>query len=145
MKGVLAPDHIPKNKYQLRVTGLPPITFTAVSGLEEELETVDLPDRTTASGGNTKPIEFTARMPTHHVTERIAMENWFSECQDPVPESYKKIGTLIKQSISSLASVSYMLHGLYVCKRSTQDLEMENEGELDEIEWTFKADQIFPR
>lgn len=145
MKGVLAPDHIPKNKYQLLVRGLPPITFTAVSGLEEELETVDLPDRTAASGGNTKPIEFTARMPTHHATERVAMEAWFSECQDPVALSYKKIGTLVKLSISSLASVSYMLHGLFVCKRSTQDLEMENEGELDEIEWTFKADQITPR
>jgi len=145
VKGVLAPDHIPKNKYQLLIRGLPPITFTAVAGLEEELEAVDLPDRTKASGGNTKPIEFTARMPTHHVTERIAMETWFRECQDPVLPSYKKIGTLVKQSISSLATVSYMLHGLFLTKRGTQDLEMENEGELDEIEWTLSADQIIPR
>ena len=89
MKGVLAPDHIPKNKYELRVRGLPPITFTAVSGLEEELDKVDLPDRTGASGGNTKNGEFTARMPTHHTTERIALEAWFAECQDPVPRTYK--------------------------------------------------------
>jgi hypothetical protein len=145
VKGVLAPDHIPRNKYQLRVRGLPPITFTFVGGLEEELETVDLPDRTTASGGNTKPVTFTVRMPTHHVTERVAMENWFTECQDPVPRSYKKVGTLIKQSISSLASVTYMLHGLYISKRTTQDQEMENEGELDEIEWEMKADRLIPR
>lgn len=145
MKGVLAPDHIPRNKYQLLIAGMPPITFTFVSGLEEELEAVDLPDRTKASGGNTKPIEFTARMPTHHVTERIAMENWFAQCQDPVLPSYKKIGTLVKQSISSLASVSYVLQGLFLTKRGTQDQEMENEGELDEIEWTMSADRIFPR
>jgi hypothetical protein len=145
VKGVLAPDHIPKNKYQLRILGFPPITFTAVGGLEEELETVDLPDRTAASGGNTKYVEFTARMPTHHVTERIALENWFAQCQDPVPPAYKKIGTLVKQSLSNIGSVSYMLHGLFICKRATQDLEMENEGELDEIEWTFKADRIIAR
>lgn len=145
MKGVIAPDHIPKNKYQLLVSGLPPITFTAVGGLEEELETVDLPDRTRASGGNTKPVEFTVRMPTHHVTERIAMENWYAECQDPVLPTYKKVGTLVKQSISSLATVAYILQGLFVSKRATQDLEMENEGELDEIEWTMSADQIFTR
>lgn len=145
MKGVLAPDHIPKNKYQLMIRGLPPITFTAISGLEEELETVDLPDRTAASGGHTKYIEFTARMPTHHAAERQALENWFVECQDPVPQSYKKTATLLKQSISSLAQASYLMQGLFVCKRVTQDLEMENEGELDEIEWTFKCDVITPR
>jgi len=75
MKGVIHPDHIPRNKYQLLVDGMPDFTFLNVGNLEEELETVDLPDRTTASGGNTKPIEFTASIPTHHSEERIAMES----------------------------------------------------------------------
>lgn len=145
MKGAIQPDHIPKNKYKLKVVGLPEITFTFVSGLEEELETADMPDRTSASGGNTKYTEFTVRMPTHHAAERIAMENWFTESQDPVDPGYKKVGTLFKSSISGTASVSYLLHGLYVKKRATQDLEMSNEGELDEIEWTMSCDQIFPR
>lgn len=145
MKGAIFPDHIPKNKFQLIVAGLPSITFVQVSGLEEELETVDLPDRTTASGGNTKAIEFTARMPTHHTPERIALENWFAQCRDPVDPTYKKVGTLVKQSITGMNSVSYILQGMYPSKRSTPDLEMTNEGEEDELEWTFKADQIFPR
>ena len=145
MKGSIQPDHIPKNKYQLIIMGLPPITFTKVSGLEEELETVDLPDRTTASGGNTKAVEFTASMPTHHTSERIALENWYVQCRDPVSPAYKHVGSLVKQSLTGINLVTYVLQGLYPCKRSTPDVEMSNEGELDEIEWTFKADQIFAR
>ena len=145
MKGAIQADHIPKNKYKLKVVGLPEITFTYVGSLEEELENVDLPDRTSASGGNTKYTEFNVRHPTHHVAERIAMENWFTEGQDPVSPNYKKVGTLTKQSLSSMASASYLLQGLYVCKRVTPDLEMANEGELDELEWTMRCDQIFPR
>lgn len=145
MKGTIAPDHIPRNKYKLLVQGLPPITWTSVGSLEEELETVDIPDRTAASGGNTKPVEFNVKHPTHHPAERIAMENWFVEGQDPVSPQYKKIGTLIKTSISGLQSVTYILQGLFVCKRVTSELEMANEGELDELEWTMKCDQIFPR
>ena len=145
MKGSIQPDHIPKNKYVLTIIGLPPITFTKVSGLEEELETVDLPDRTVASGGNTKAVEFTVSMPTHHTPERIAMENWNLQCRDPVAPNYKKIGTLVKQSLTGINMVSYTLQGLFVKKRSTPDVEMSNEGELDELEWTMSADQIFAR
>ena len=145
MKGAIQPDHIPKNKYILKVVGLPTITFTFVGALEEELEKVTLPDRTNASGGNTKPTEFNVRHPTHHIAERIAMENWFVEGQDPVSPTYKKVGTLTKQSLSGMAIASYLLQGLFVWKRNTQDLEMENEGELDELEWAMSVDQIFPR
>jgi len=145
VKGAIQADHIPKNKYRLKVVGLPDITFTFVGSLEEELETVDLPDRTAASGGNTKYTEFNVRMPTHHVAERIAMENWFVEGQDPVSPNYKKVGTLTKQSLSSMAQANYLMQGLFVKKRMTPDLEMSNEGELDELEWTMCCDVIIPR
>jgi len=145
VKGAIAPDHIPRNKYKLKVVGLPEITFTFVGSLEEELEKVDMPDRTAASGGNTKSTEFNVRHPTHHFIERIAMENWFSEGQDPVFPTYKKVGTLLKRSISGFGIATYLLQGLWVWKRVTSDLEMENEGELDELEWSMSVDQIFPR
>jgi hypothetical protein len=145
MKGVIHPDHIPRNKYQLLVDGMPDFTFLTVGNLEEELETVDLPDRTTASGGNTKPIEFTAAIPTHHTEERDAMEAWYQEGQDPVDPGYKKTAILVKQSISEFQTVAYTLIGTYPCKRNTSELEMANEGELDQIEWTFKSDQIIAR
>ena len=145
MKGVLQPDHIPQNKYALFVQGLPPIIFTAVSGLEEELDKVSLPDRTFASGGRTKEFEFTVKQPTHHTAERMAMEAWYEEGKDPVALTYKKPGTLVKQSLSGTNIVMYILQGLFVCKRNTNDLEMNNDGELDEIEWTIACDSVIAR
>jgi hypothetical protein len=142
MKGVLQPDHIPLNKYELRVRDLPPITFITISGWEEELEDVDLPDRTAASGGNTKPIEFTATIPLHHVIEVQAMEAWFQMSQDPVSPNYKKTGTLVLSSISGLVRKTILLIGMFPCKRKTGDLEMANEGELHVVEWTFRGDDV---
>ena len=71
MKGVINPDHIPVNKWQLIVVGLPPLTITEQSGIEDELETTELPDRTIASGGNRKSAEFTIMIPTHHTVGNI--------------------------------------------------------------------------
>lgn len=145
MKGIILPDHIPVNNYQLIVVGGPPfITFTSIDGLEEELETVDLPDRTVASGGNTKSLEFTAKHPKHHLAEDIFLESWFLMSQDPVLPLYKKAATLLVQSISRLQTRTYNLIGLFPAKRKTADLEMNNEGELNETEWTFKCDRLIP-
>jgi len=142
MKGVLHPDHIPLNKYELRIRDLPTITFIEVAGLEEELENVDLPDRTAASGGNTKPIEFTATMPLHHLTEMAAMEQWFQDSQDPVAPNYKKPGTLVLTSITGLVRKTFIITGMFPCKRKTGDLDMANEGELHVVEWTFRGDDV---
>jgi len=144
MKGALQGDHIPLNKYQLIVLGMPELTFTKIGGLEEELETVDLPDRTVASGGQTKALEFSASIPAHHLIQQAAMELWFVEGRDPVASTYKKTGTLIMKSIGGSTFRTYSLLGLFVSKRATPDLEMSNEGEMAEIEWTFKADMMLP-
>jgi hypothetical protein len=145
MKGIILPDHIPVNNYQMIVVGGPPIiTFTSIDGLEEELETVDLPDRTVASGGNTKSMEFTAQHPKHHTVEDAFLESWFLMSQDPVLPVYKKAATLLIQSISRLQTRTYNLIGLFPSKRKTADLEMNNEGELNVTEWTFKCDRLIP-
>ena len=144
LKGTILPDHIPVNKYQLVVLGLPPMIFTDVSGIEEELESVVMPDRTNASGGNKLPVEFTVMQPQHHAVERAAMEAWFAESQDPSPPTYKKDGTLIVQSISGIQVVAYTLVGLFPSKRVLPELALDNEGELAKIEWTMKADQVIP-
>jgi hypothetical protein len=142
MKGVLQPDHIPLNNYELRVRDLPTITFIEIAGLEEELENVDLPDRTAASGGHSKPIEFTGTMPLHHLTEMAAMEQWFQDSHDPVAPNYKKAGTLVLTSITGLVRKSFIITGMFPCKRKTSDLDMANEGELHAVEWTFRGDDV---
>lgn len=144
MKGAIQPNHIPLNNFKLLVVGLPGLTPTKISGIEEELETVDLPDRTKASGGNTKPGEFTMMLPMHHSVEQAAMEVWFSESQDPVTPTYKKPGTLIHNALDGTPLRSFTLVGLFPRKRKLPDLEMKNEGEMAEVEWTFSFDDILP-
>ena len=144
MKGAIKADHMPLNKYQLLILGMPLITFTEVGGLEDELETVDLPDRTVASGGNRKSVEFTGKVPAHHLLEQGALELWFLESQDPVSPTYLKVGTLILQSIGGKTLRTYSLLGVFPFKRATPDLEMANEGEMAAIEWTFKVNDMLP-
>jgi len=144
VKGAIKEDHIPINKYELVVLGLPPITFTSVTGLEDEIQTTDLPDRTRATGGNRGPTELVARHPLHHTGDRAAMEIWFRESQDPVTPTYKKPGYLSMKSISGQTVVTYPLIGMFPTKRVIPDLEMENEGEMAQLEWTISADDVLP-
>lgn len=144
MKGTIQNDHMPLNKFQLLVAGLPPLTLVTMSGIEDELQTVDMPDRTVASGGNRGMVEFTGAIPAHHLIEQSAMEIWFAECQDPVSPTYKKIGTLIMQSITGTVLRSFSMDGLFLSKRALPEFDMNNEGEMAVIEWTFRADNVLP-
>ncbi len=141
MKGSVQPNHIPVNNYELIVIGLPPLLFTKISGLEEETEKTTLPDRTVASGGNTKPIEFVATSFEHHAVELAALELWRREGVDPVTPTYKKIGTLIKRSIGGQVATTRSLIGLWITKRKDSDLDLANEGEPAMVEWTMSADK----
>ena len=112
MKGVLNPDHIPVNNYAFIVPGMPNFTPTNITGLEEELEKVSLPDRTAASGGHTKDGEFTVTLPLHHTREQQAMERWYVDSQEPVAPDYKKPATLVLPSISGLTIVTFLTEGI---------------------------------
>lgn len=145
MKGSIKPNHIPVNKFKLLMVGLPEITCTSFSSLEEELQTVDLPDRTRASGGNTNPSEVDIMVPLHHTVEIAAMEAWMKESQDPVTPTYKKAGALVLESVGLLGPTrTYNLVGVFPTKRALPDLEMENEGEMAQVTFTLSIDQILP-
>jgi hypothetical protein len=144
MKGAIDPNHIPVNNFELLVLGLPGFTFTEISGMEDEIQKAEMPDRTVATGGNRGPTEFTAMLPLHHRTQQAAMEIWFREGQDPVSPLYKKVGTLLMKSIEGTTVASFAVAGLWPYKRKKPDLEMGNEGELAQVEWTFSADDVEP-
>lgn len=144
MKGEIQGDHMPVNKYVLQVLGLVPLTATEVSGIEDELETTELPDRTVASGGNRKATEWTMMLPMHHTAEQAAMELWYRESQDPVSPTYKKPVTLTHQSLSGNATRNFSLVGVFPKKRVLPDLEKLNEGEIALVEWTMSTDDILP-
>jgi hypothetical protein len=144
MKGTIQPNHLPKNKGRLVVAGQPVFVFTSLGDIAEEVEKVDMPDRTTASGGQKKPVEFTATIPAHHDAEVAAIEAWFVQGQDPVHPLYKKVGTLIQERIGFGLPRVYALRGLWVSRRQIPGSEMANEGELQQLEITFQADEALP-
>lgn len=142
MKGVFPTDHLPVNKFRLLVEDLPEtLVITKLSGLEDELDTVELPDRTMASGGNVKGGEFTIETPMDDSAEHAAMDEWFKLGHDPVQPNYKKSCVLIHTSISGEKEVAYNILGAFVSKRKLPDLEMANEGDPAIVEWTCKYDQ----
>lgn len=143
-KGTIKDDPILVNKYRLKVLGMPDFTFTKISGIEEELETVTLPDRTVVSGGHTKATEFDAELPLHHSVEVAAMELWLRGCKDPVDPGYKKAATLVQESSSGKILRTYALEGVFPKKRGTSDLEMENEGDMAVLALSFSVDSIDP-
>lgn len=144
MKGKIQPNHVSKNNFELQVVGLPPITFIEVGDIEETIDMVDLPDRTRASGGTKQAGDFTASVPSHHDVEVAAMEAWYKEGQDPVSPTYKKSGVLIKKGIDGTVIRSYSFVGLWVQTRSMSAVALENEGEMDAIEFTLNFDDIIP-
>jgi hypothetical protein len=144
MKGVLKPDHIAVNNFELLVLGMPALTVLEVKGLDDELQKTELPDRTMASGGNRKATEFTMKLPMHHLVEQAAMEIWFREGQDPVLPTYKKAATLIHKSISGQVLRTYSMIGIFPFKRTLPDLEMKNDGEMATTEWSMSVDDVLP-
>ncbi len=143
MKGAIKPDHIPTNKYEFLFIGVPPITAVTMSGIEDELQTTDLPDRTKASGGNRGPTEVTIGVPMHHFVEQAALEVWFKESQDPVSPAYKKAGSAIYKTLADRLR-TYTLLGVFPTKRALPETDMSNEGEPAIVEWTFSVDDVLP-
>ena len=117
LKGQIQPDHIPNNKYELNIVGLPPITFVKVSGLENEVAGVELPDRTMATGGQRGTSESTVEVPNHHSVDVATMELWYEEGVDPVSPFYKKAGVLVQISGSGIVRRSWSLTGVWIMGR----------------------------
>jgi len=143
MKGTISKDHIPASKYQLLFVGMPPLTITEISGIENELDVAELPDRTVASGGRTKPSEFTFRIPAHETVQLAALELWYSMCKGDVDPAYQLSGTLIMQSISGNLLRTYSVIDAFPSKRVLPELSLESEGEMTTIEWTMRCQDVF--
>jgi len=141
LKGTIAANHIPINKYTLSITDVASIVFTKVSGIEQEVAGTILPDRTRASGGEPQPFEMTCEVPLHHTTEVALLENWFAGCKDPVATDYRKTGTLAYLNTAGSTVKSYTLDDMWITKMKYPDTDMSNEeGEMAVLEVTFSVD-----
>lgn len=141
LKGRIDPDHIPVNKYELAMVGLVSApTFVEVSGLEQEIGVIDLPDRTRAPGGQVSASEITVKVPAHHSADVNAMDLWWDECQDPITATAKKAGTLTHSSGTGSIQRIYALTGAWVSKRKLADLNMADDGAMAVVEYTIQID-----
>jgi len=144
LKGTVEADAMNVNKFEFTVAGAAPVRFHQVSGLEEELGVVELPDRTQQTDGATKPGEFTAQLPAHHSTEYAFLEIWYREGQDPVSPIYKKPCVLTISSPTGKKSRQFIVNGCWIQKRKLPDLDMANDSDMASVEYTFKFDSILP-
>jgi len=142
LKGKIKADHIPLNKMELVVPGMPTLTVITSDELEEAIQAVDLPDRTKASGGNAEPVEFSIEIPMHHSDEIQAMDLWFRAAKDPVLPTYKRPATLRWPSISGKSRKSYTLTGVWVMTRTIPGGDMTNEGEEANVSYALSADEV---
>jgi len=143
-------NHIPRNRYELMFLAMTPITFYSISPIDEELEIVDLPDNTSASGGYTKPFEFKVRVPLHHDSDVLQMDTWWSLCQDPVMPTYKRDGTLLshrlRKSVVAGQEVDlprvHVISGAFIRRRRLSGHAMANRGDMAFVEYTLRCDNI---
>jgi hypothetical protein len=144
IKNVVQPNRVQVNKYQLIVQpGVGSVLLVSIGGLEEELDKVDLPDRTSRSGGREKQGETEIVQPMHHDLEVLAVETWYRMCKNTLP-LYLKLGILMIFDEWGSPRKRYTLPNCWLSKRKHADLELDNDGEMATITWTMNYDQIIP-
>lgn len=144
LKNTIQPNHIPINKYELSVLGLPVITFTKVGGIEQETGDIMLPDKTSASGGQQEPFDMVCELPLHHTSEVDAIESWHKEGKDPVSPTYKKTGSMLYKGQDDSVVRAYSIINAWAKKLKYPDVEMENEGDMAVLEVTLRVDDYAP-
>lgn len=146
LQGRIQPNHFPINSFQLSFIGNPlGFIFTEVTGLDTVFDTVKMPDRTVVSGGNTQPVEFTAKLPLHHQTEYTAMLEWCAEVEGGVFPTYKRNGLLTINQLSGAGAIPgarWGLLGLFPKKHKTPDLNMADDGKMGEVDFQFSVDIV---
>lgn len=141
-QGTILEDHIPVNNFQLQFAGVAvPLFAISVGEMAEELEMVTLPDRTNASGGNTVPFETDVVTPEHHALEQQAWEQWYREAKLGTP-GYKKVGTLLRRSVSGAYEASHELVGAFPRRKTLSELDATNEGEMSTVTWGLSIDSM---
>jgi len=143
LKGKIKDNHIPLNKFELLVAGLPQITLITTDDIEESINVIEMPDRTKRSGGQTSAVEFTGTIPMHHDVEVAALEAWYKQGQDPVQEGYLKAGSMMWYRNDG-SPRPFELINLWVSGRTIPGGDMENDGEPAMLTFTFQADEVTP-
>ena len=142
IKSIIKPLRVPDNKYSLIVQpGVGQLTVVELTGLEQELDQSELPDRTVRSGGRGKPLAFDFAIPMHHTSEVLLCETWWNLCKYSLI-GYLKFGMLIQFNEASIPTKRWTLPNLWLTKRGHTDLALGNDGEMTTIMWSASADDL---
>jgi hypothetical protein len=143
LKGKIQDNHIPLNKFELLIAGLPQITLITTDDIEEQLNVIEMPDRTRRSGGQTSSVEFTGTIPMHHDVQVAALEAWYKQGQDPVQEGYLKAGSMVFYRNDGTPR-PFELINIWVSGRTIPGGDMANDGEPAMLTFRFEADEVTP-
>ena len=143
IKGVIDKDIIAGNEFQLTVDNVD-VLCTMISSIEESMQTVELPDGTSASGGRTEGgIETTVTIPAHSVDDVAYMDAWWASCKDPIPLSAYKTVTIQGRSKSGSKTITDTGFGVWVKGRKSAEYAMEDGGTvMTVIEYTLSIDDV---
>lgn len=141
-KGKVQANPIAQHSYQFLVVGMPPLVVTKVGSLEDEIETITLPDRTRHPGGEKPPTEIVITVPSHHTVEQLALELWWEECQHPISPNAKKTGTLVRYRGDGSIGRKFLCTGAFPMKHARGEGDMENADGYVAEDWTLSIDDV---
>lgn len=140
IKGEVLAGAAPRSKFHLLVTGLPPFYATKLTGLESELEVLELSDRTRQSAGFTKASNADVSGYVHHVVEAAAFDAWWVQSQAG-GVGYKRAATLEMLGPDEIPVAIYALAGVFPTKWAMGDLD-RTATEAVEITYSLSVDSV---
>ena len=142
-KGAVLANHIPVNNFKMTVTGgNVDLLFITLTMPEFETETIDLPDRTQASGGNVLPGESVGSIMGHHNSEVDYLETWRKDGIGKVKTTYKRACTIAEYGIDGKIVRSQGWKGVRIKKVKKTDRDLADPGAPAMYEYTFGIDEL---
>ncbi len=138
IKGEALPDPALRGQFRVSFIGMPPIYATKFTGLEFEIETTDLADRTRHSAGATGAGEAVCSGYLHHTIEAVAWEAWFDASRNGSP-GYKRDGTLEILGADGIPRAIYSLVGVWPKKWAIGDFDKTSKDSV-EVAFTLSID-----
>lgn len=142
VKNLLGKDVIGANKFTFSVDN-DDLLVVSVSGIEETLQVIELPDGTAASGGRTDVSETTVVVAQHTKASITFFDAWWALCQDPVPPAAYKNGTVTGNSSSGGVSATTTLISVFIKSRKSADYNLEDGTTMTVVEYTLSVDDAF--
>lgn len=140
VKGEILPGAAPRSKFRVIFAGLPPFYASKFTGLESELEVLELPDRTRQSAGNTKASTADVAGMVHHTIEAAAWDGWWVQSQAGVA-GYKRAGTVEVLGPDDVPVAFYALAGVFPTKWMLGDLDKTSTDSV-EITYSLSVDSV---